>query len=57
MYIKTKRAEHTEQLGTSTLGIVFATVAHLNRFMQSETIMCCMIIFFVKVLGPVLGGG
>ena len=32
-----KKAEPNEQLGTSTLGFVFANIAHLRRFMHPET--------------------
>ena len=32
-----KKAEPNEQLGISTLGFVFAHVAHLRRFMHPET--------------------
>lgn len=32
-----KNAEHNEQLGTLTLGFVFASGAHMWRFMNPET--------------------
>ena len=32
-----KKAEPNEQLGISTVGFVFAHVAHLKRFMHPET--------------------
>lgn len=37
MGIKMAKAELTKQLGIPTLEIVFAHVAHIMRFMQSET--------------------
>lgn len=49
------KAEHTEQLGTTTLKIVFAKFVHMRRITQTETvaIMRSTAIFFITALGIV----
>lgn len=56
MSIETKADEHTEQPGASSLGIIFAKVAHIRRFVRSETGYRTLYGFFiVTVLGFVRG--
>ena len=56
--IEMKEAEPNEQLGTSTLGFVFAHVTHLRRFMHPETKHQVLFShFFGGVSRPVLWGG
>lgn len=51
------KAEHTEQLGTFTLGIVFVIVAHMGRIMQSEASYHALYgHLLVTLLGLVSGG-
>ena len=53
-----KKAEPNEQLGISTLGFVFAHVAHLRRFMHPETKHQALYsYFFGGGSGPVWWGG
>lgn len=41
------KAEHTEQLGTPALEIVFGNVVCVRRFMQSETICRALYYYYL----------
>ena len=50
-----KKNEHNEQLGMSTLGFVFARVAHFRRFTRPEAKHQALYGHFVCSFGLVLG--